>query len=82
MTCKGIRYPRIAESKKGIDKIKKFINPLEGMSQRPKPQTPSLPSTPMPNVATAAANTNPTTGLTRTESALLSPEEQEIARRT
>ena len=68
--------------KKGIEKIKKLVNPLEGLSQRPTPQTPPLPSTPMPNVATAAANTNPTTGLTRTESALLSPEEQEIARRT
>ena len=68
--------------KKGIEKIKKLVNPLEGLSQRPTPRTPPLPSTPMPNVATAAANTNPTTGLTRTESALLSPEEQEIARRT
>jgi len=41
-----------------------------------------LPAMPMPKVATAAVNTNPTTGLTRTESALLSPEEQVIARRT
>jgi len=41
-----------------------------------------LPTMPTPKVAMAAVNTNPTTGLTRTESALLSPEEQVIARRT
>jgi len=41
-----------------------------------------LPQTPMPNVQPQTAQLNPTTGLTRTEQALLSPEEQEIARRT
>ena len=41
-----------------------------------------LPQTPMPNVQPKTAQLNPITGLTRTESALLSPEEQVIARRT
>ncbi len=45
-------------------------------------QTPALPVTPMPNVAVTAANTVPNTNLTRTEQALLSPEEQIIASRT
>jgi hypothetical protein len=44
-------------------------------------QTPPLPNTPMPTIKTAQ-NINPQTGLTQTESALLSPSEQVIARRT
>jgi len=67
--------------KKGFEKIKKLINPLEGLTSQ-KPQAPPLPPTPMPNVAVAAMQKNPTTGLTRTESALLSPSEQAIARKT
>ena len=35
----------------------------------------------MPNVPPATASVNPTTNLTRTETALLSPEEQVIAQR-
>jgi|6_EtaG_2_1085325.scaffolds.fasta_scaffold03132_3 hypothetical protein len=42
----------------------------------------SLPPTSMPKVAQIPPQINPQTGLTRTESALLSPEEQVIARRT
>jgi hypothetical protein len=41
-----------------------------------------LPATPMPKIAAIAPQINQQTGLTRTESALLSPEEQVIARRT
>jgi len=67
--------------KKGIEKIKKLVNPLSGLSSQ-KPQAPPLPNTPMPNVAVAAMQKSPQTGLTRTETALLSPSEQEIARRT
>ena len=67
--------------KKGLEKIKKLVNPLAGLSSQ-KPQAPPLPNTPMPNVAVAGANTIPQTGLTRSESALLSPSEQVIARRT
>ena len=44
-----------------------------------------LPNTPMPNRQMAALPSmqkNPITGLTRTQQALLSPEEQVIARKT
>jgi hypothetical protein len=71
--------------KKGIEKIKKLINPfsdLQAAETSQKPQAPPLPQTPMANVATAALQKNPQTGLTRTETALLSPSEQEIARKT
>jgi len=45
---------------------------------------PPLPNMPMPNVNTVSTtqNVNPNTNLTRTETALLSPEEQVIASRT
>ena len=43
--------------------------------------TPALPQTPQVNVA-AAPQINQQTGLTRTEAALLSPSEQQIARTT
>jgi hypothetical protein len=49
-------------------------------SELPKPQVP-IPNVPMPNVAPVTASVNPNTGLTRTETALLSPEEQVIAAR-
>ena len=44
----------------------------------------ALPPTPMPNVNTinTTQNVDPRTNLTRTETALLSPEEQVIASRT
>ena len=47
-------------------------------------QTQSLPKTPMPDRKLVASmpQINQQTGLTRTESALLSPSEQVIARRT
>ena len=35
----------------------------------------------MPKVATIPQETNPISGLTRTQTALLSPEEQEIAKK-
>ena len=46
-------------------------------------QTPPLPNTPQPVVNTQAnvQNVNPTTNLTPTETALLSPEEQAIRQR-
>ena len=71
--------------KKGLEKIKKLINPLAGLTSAKaseKQQVARLPNTPMPNVAAAAMQKNPQTGLTRTETALLSPSEQQIARRT
>jgi len=45
-------------------------------------QTPPLPNMAMPVVQTARANVNPNTNLTRTQEALLSPEEKIIASRT
>ena len=71
--------------KKGFEKIKKLVNPLAGLTSAKaseKQQAPPLPPTPMPNVAVAAMQKSPQTGLTRTETALLSPSEQEIARKT
>ena len=44
--------------------------------------TGALPQMPMPNIQPTAQQINPTTNLTRTEQALLSPEEQVIASRT
>jgi len=50
--------------------------------QSVKPQTPAAPYLPDPQIANMfAQNIDPTTGLTRTESALLSPSEQIIAKR-
>ena len=45
-------------------------------------QTPPLPGMPMPKVQNVAANINPNTNLTQTESALLSPSEQLIRQRS
>ena len=61
------------------DKIKNIISPLSDVMGK-APVAP-LPNTPAPKVKTASIK-NPITNLTRTESALLSPEEQVIARRT
>ena len=56
------------------------ILPGETMS---KIQTPPLGDTPMPKkMVSNTQQINPQTGMTRTESALLSPKEQVIARRT
>jgi hypothetical protein len=57
--------------------------PVADASQRI--ETPPLPATSMPNrqmTALPSLQKNPVTGLTRTQSALLSPDEQVIARRT
>ena len=72
--------------KKGLKKISpiirkgvnKLLNPL---SDDFKVQAPPLPVTSQPKVQMASIK-SPVTGLTRTESALLSKDEQEIARRT
>jgi hypothetical protein len=60
--------------KKGFNKL---VNPL---SDDFSMQTPPLPNTPQPQVQ-MASNINPTTGLTQTQEALLSPSEQIIAKR-
>ena len=53
--------------------------PEESQSRLP---TPPLPPTPQPKVATNVAHPSQIPGLTRTETALLSPSEKEIARTT
>jgi hypothetical protein len=65
--------PKIKEGFKNI------INPLGNVMGK-APVSP-LPNTPAPRIQTASIK-NPITNLTRTESALLSPSEQVIARRT
>ena len=65
--------------KKGIEKL---FNPLGDVMG--KIETPPLSKTPMPDQKLVASKPqiNQQTGLTRTQSALLSPSEQVIARRT
>jgi len=64
---------------KVIPKIRNMIFPGS-----PQAKAPPLPGTPMPDkkLVASAPQINQQTGLTRTESALLSPSEQVIARRT
>ena len=63
-------------------KIEENIQRIENQ-QSVKPQTPAAPFLPNPQINNMfAANINPTTGLTQTESALLSPEEQIIRQRS
>ena len=62
-----------------VPSIKQIITPGSPMSK--KINTPPLPKTEMPKVATIPQETNPISGLTRTQTALLSPEEQEIAKK-
>ena len=58
------------------------IQGLEGLTGEAEPVTPQLPNTPTPIVPNANMNpVNPATGLTTTETALLSPGEQAIRQR-
>ena len=67
-------------------KIKQIPNMLKDLTLpgapgfTSKPETPPLPNTPSPTIKTAQ-NVNPQTGLTQTETALLSPGEQVIKQR-
>ena len=80
---KDLRWYGILNPLDWPQRIKNLLNPLKGFpSPESKIQTPPLPQTPMPKVANIGAQQDPQTGLTRSESALLSPSEQEIARRT
>tara|TARA_R100000008_G_scaffold68991_1_gene46297 strand:+ start:1053 stop:5507 length:4455 start_codon:yes stop_codon:yes gene_type:complete len=65
------------------EQIKKLISPLSGLISSNANAAP-LPKTSMPNqkLVASAPQINRQTGLTRSESALLSPSEQEIARKT
>ena len=73
------------EEEEVIDKTSEIITPkanrLAALSKQ-SIQTPPLPKMPSPNIAAVSPQKSPITGLTRTETALLSPSEQEIARRT
>ena len=55
---------------------------LEDLESKAQPVVPASPFLPDPQIANMfAANVDPTTGLTQTETALYSPEEQIIAKR-
>jgi len=74
------------KEKPGLFKrLKKRLNPFKGFGA-PKEQaeipTPPLPETPMPKLTQNTQRKDPTTNLTRTEQALLSPSEKIIAGRT
>ena len=59
---------------RGFEKIKPFITPLSGQrSQTPLPPTPPVDAG---QVASVNQNISPRTGLTRTETALLSDSEK------
>ena len=76
-----IKKPRLPK----IDKKTSMVVPDKKVSLAANNiQTPPLPQTPMPDKKLVASipQVNQQTGLTRTETALLSPSEQEIARRT
>ena len=68
---------------RGLDAVRDLFSqvPIQNNTQQVNIQTPPLPNTPTPVVKRTAQNINPTTGLTRTQTALLSPEEQVIASR-
>ena len=71
--------------------LKKYLEEIRGdqsaapvtdqSTQQTSIQTPPLPASGQPIVRTAAANVNPNTNLTRTQEALLSPDEKVIASR-
>jgi hypothetical protein len=73
------REPTLLE--KVIPKIRNMVFPSSPQTKAPNVP---LPQTPMPDQKLVASmpQVNQQTGLTRTETALLSPSEQEIARRT
>ena len=70
---------------RSLDSIKDLFGEApqqEQTTQLANIQTPPLPNMAMPVVQTARVNVNPNTNLTRTQEALLSPEEKIIASRT
>jgi hypothetical protein len=65
-----------------MPKIDERIKKIEGQTGSVQPVTPAAPFLPDPQIANMfASNIGPTTGLTRTEEALLSPTEQIIRQR-
>lgn len=74
---------KTARQKRTFKNRRELLKEQKGdQSQLIKPQTPAAANIPMPDATITAgmtANVNPMTRLTRTETALLSPEEQVIA---
>jgi len=71
--------------KRGIKKVWQNVSPFKGFGapkEQSKIQTPPLGNTPMPKLTQNTQQKDPTTNLTRTEQALLSPSEKIIAGRT
>ena len=83
---------KIEEPDTTLLELEKFKESLQGdqsslpgqeeTTQLANIQTPPLGNTPQPIVQPVQANVDPNTNLTRTQTALLSPEEQVIASRT
>jgi hypothetical protein len=65
----------------GVDMLRDLVSEAPQQTEETEIQTPPLPASGQPIVRTAAANVNPNTNLTRTQEALLSPEEKVIASR-
>ena len=85
----GYNNPLTPEAFAEINEILRELNRLylsdkypELMRETNIGNTSALPPPLMPNIQPTAQQINPTTNLTRTEQALLSPEEQVIASRT
>ena len=78
---KGIRFQDMERELKQPDQ--QSAAPVETPQAAPieEPQVAELPTTPDPVVGAQAPNVNPATGLTSTETALLSPGEQAIRQR-
>ena len=84
----GYDNPLTPEAFAEINEILRELNRLylsdkypELMRETNIGNTSALPPTPMPNIRPTAQQINPTTNLTQTQQALLSPEEQVIASR-
>ena len=75
------RLLELEKFKESISGDQSSLPGQEETTQLANIQTPPLPNMAMPVVQTARANVNPNTNLTRTQEALLSPEEKIIASR-
>ena len=66
----------------GVEELRNILKDQRSslINQEPIEQTPAAPSIPMPtNIVTNVAQIDPQSGLTRTQEALLSPDEKVIA---
>ena len=81
MKWKGVRFEDMEKELEQPDE--QSAAPVETPQVAPieEPQVAELPTTPAPIVQAQVPNVNPQTGLTTTETALLSPGEQAIVKR-